>query len=214
MRHTVWRWWVAAGIETCEDNPPNDVVEDCAYGQESCMVCGTACTSVPGTRVYCGDAVVQAGNEECDEGLVNNSDVTPDKCRTSCVLPTCGDGVVDGQGAMVIAMNGEISGRTLDSMYLMNHADVKCSSCTYGWQGATLTSDDGITGGMLSQSGLSGYNVGQIVDNNTATHGWHTDGSSAGAFLAIDLGANNARAFTKGRIILFKLFWRMALRIL
>jgi hypothetical protein len=36
--------------------------------------------------------------EECDGGL-GNSDVTPDACRTSCLLPRCGDGTVDpGRG--------------------------------------------------------------------------------------------------------------------
>lgn len=34
------------------------------------------------------------GYEECDNGT-NNSDTQPDKCRTDCVLPSCGDGVAD-----------------------------------------------------------------------------------------------------------------------
>src|SRR5690606_17159475 len=41
----------------------------------------------------CGDGIVNAG-EQCDDGA-NNSDTTPDACRTDCTLPICGDGVVD-----------------------------------------------------------------------------------------------------------------------
>lgn len=41
----------------------------------------------------CGDSQLY-GPEECDEGSAN-SDSTPDACRTSCLAPSCGDGVVD-----------------------------------------------------------------------------------------------------------------------
>ena len=41
----------------------------------------------------CGDGV-QEGFEECDNGE-NNSDSTPDACRSNCVRAYCGDGTVD-----------------------------------------------------------------------------------------------------------------------
>jgi hypothetical protein len=41
----------------------------------------------------CGDGII-SGDEECDDGAAN-SDNAPDRCRTSCVAPSCGDGVVD-----------------------------------------------------------------------------------------------------------------------
>ncbi len=41
----------------------------------------------------CGDGQVDPG-EECDDGP-NNSDTTPDACRTDCSGATCGDGVID-----------------------------------------------------------------------------------------------------------------------
>jgi cysteine-rich repeat protein len=45
----------------------------------------------------CGDGVEDA-DEDCDEGP-RNSDVLPDRCRTDCTFPECGDGVVDpGEG--------------------------------------------------------------------------------------------------------------------
>jgi cysteine-rich repeat protein len=43
----------------------------------------------------CGDGVLDPRCEECDAGA-GNSDTLPDACRTSCVLPRCGDGVADG----------------------------------------------------------------------------------------------------------------------
>ena len=33
--------------------------------------------------------------ETCDEGFLFNSDVLPNTCRTNCVLPFCGDNVLD-----------------------------------------------------------------------------------------------------------------------
>lgn len=42
----------------------------------------------------CGDGVVNQGTETCDNGT-NNSDVTPDACRTNCQPVSCGDDVVD-----------------------------------------------------------------------------------------------------------------------
>lgn len=43
----------------------------------------------------CGDGVLHPQCEQCDAGT-NNSDTNPDTCRTTCRLPGCGDGVVDG----------------------------------------------------------------------------------------------------------------------
>jgi cysteine-rich repeat protein len=119
---------IAAGVETCEDNPPNAAIEDCVYDQESCMVCGSSCTSVPGNRIYCGDGVLQASEEACDDGLVNNSNVTPDKCRATCVLPKCGDGVVDTYAAMVLPLDAVNNGITRDGTYLMNNGAVTGAS--------------------------------------------------------------------------------------
>ncbi len=49
---------------------------------------------VPPFHTSCGDGVLQAPCERCDAGP-GNSDGTPDACRTTCALPTCGDGVTD-----------------------------------------------------------------------------------------------------------------------
>lgn len=44
----------------------------------------------------CGDGYLDRdGGEACDDGDGANSDVDPDACRTSCALPSCGDGVTD-----------------------------------------------------------------------------------------------------------------------
>ena len=42
----------------------------------------------------CGDGVVVAECEQCDDGA-GNSDTTPDACRSDCIAPRCGDGVTD-----------------------------------------------------------------------------------------------------------------------
>ncbi len=51
--------------------------------------------SLCGADVHvCGDGALDPRCEECDAGA-GNSDTLPDTCRTSCLLPTCGDGVAD-----------------------------------------------------------------------------------------------------------------------
>ena len=48
--------------------------------------------------ILCGDGVLLAALEACDEGAAN-SDTLPDACRTTCLPAHCGDGVVDtGEG--------------------------------------------------------------------------------------------------------------------
>ncbi|MDC0672042.1 MYXO-CTERM sorting domain-containing protein [Nannocystis radixulma] len=49
---------------------------------------------VDAPAAVCGDGIVSVG-EACDDGE-DNSDTTPDACRTDCTAASCGDGVVDG----------------------------------------------------------------------------------------------------------------------
>ncbi len=52
--------------------------------------CDAACISE-----VCGNGVTQPANgEACDDGVAN-SNTEPDACRKTCVLPTCGDNVID-----------------------------------------------------------------------------------------------------------------------
>ncbi|MBI5072514.1 hypothetical protein HZA99_01720, partial [Candidatus Woesearchaeota archaeon] len=46
------------------------------------------------SRPLCGNGVQDSG-EECDDSQ-GNSDRIPNRCRTTCKLPTCGDGICDG----------------------------------------------------------------------------------------------------------------------
>ena len=64
--------------EQCDDGNDDDT--------DACL---TSCVVAT-----CGDGVVHAEVEECDDGNAN-SDTTADACRTSCLIPACGDGVVD-----------------------------------------------------------------------------------------------------------------------
>ena len=75
-----------AAITTCGDGitEGTEGCDDMDLDEED--GCTSFCT-------ICGDEVTDTG-EECDAGGAN-SNVTPDDCRLSCVLPTCGDGVTD-----------------------------------------------------------------------------------------------------------------------
>ncbi|HEV8320664.1 MAG TPA: DUF4215 domain-containing protein [Myxococcota bacterium] len=65
--------------ETCDDS-----------NTQSGDGCSASCQT---EAAMCGNGVVDTG-EQCDDGAMN-SNVTPDACRVSCMLPFCGDAVVD-----------------------------------------------------------------------------------------------------------------------
>jgi cysteine-rich repeat protein len=51
------------------------------------------------TALFCGDAVIQTETgETCDDGPLN-SDTDPSACRLLCLLPGCGDGILDADEA-------------------------------------------------------------------------------------------------------------------
>jgi len=64
---------------------------DCYCGQD-CTWVGPACDNS-----ICGDNQL-TGREQCDDGALN-SDVNPNACRLDCLLPWCGDGVLDDANA-------------------------------------------------------------------------------------------------------------------
>ncbi|MFP6600672.1 MAG: hypothetical protein VB852_09610 [Deltaproteobacteria bacterium] len=85
----------------CDDgspsSPPRGNPQQPCYSDSDCSGvlcrlntdgCKTGCI-----RAVCGDGIVWAGNEECDNGA-SNADL-PDDCRTYCMLPMCGDGITD-----------------------------------------------------------------------------------------------------------------------
>ncbi len=56
---------------------------------------GWSCTGAPSTcATTCGDGIT-AGSEACDDGNMTDTDA----CRNSCVYATCGDGVIQPDGA-------------------------------------------------------------------------------------------------------------------
>ncbi len=80
---------------------------------------GDGCSADCRSLEFCGNGVVDAG-EECDNGTSNSW--TPDAtCRPNCMLPSCGDGVVDS------ALGEECD----DGMANSDEPDVSCrTDCT------------------------------------------------------------------------------------
>src|SRR3989338_3960478 len=77
-----------AGTEQCDDR--NTITEICAYGQRSCTVCNNQCQSVAGAATYCGDGIIQTG-EQCDDGNA----VLGDGCSATCSVESSGAGLLD-----------------------------------------------------------------------------------------------------------------------
>lgn len=76
------------------DGTPCNDGSSCTSG-DACR--SGVCSGTPscGGAGYCGDGLVQTSLEECDDGAGNNSDTLANACRLDCLLPGCGDGVVD-----------------------------------------------------------------------------------------------------------------------
>jgi cysteine-rich repeat protein len=91
----------------------------------------------------CGDGVVHAACEQCDDGVAN-SDTTPDACRTNCLLPRCSDGAVD-------------SGEQCDDGNLVN-----CDGCN-----ATCVAEPG----LMCGDGIPEPTCGQPCDDANGTVG-------------------------------------------
>jgi cysteine-rich repeat protein len=65
--------------EDCDDGRNGNNLDGCGDGCERTPVCGDNVTEFP---------------ELCDQGNQNN-DIIPNRCRTNCTLPVCGDSIVD-----------------------------------------------------------------------------------------------------------------------
>lgn len=78
--------------EECDDGdaePGDGCDADCKPETGfNCIGSPSVCTAT------CGDGVIAAGVEECDDGK-NNSNDAPNACRLDCTLFRCGDGVID-----------------------------------------------------------------------------------------------------------------------
>lgn len=66
--------------------------------------------------MFCGNGIVNSEyGEQCDMGNLNN-DVLPDRCRTDCLVPRCGDRVLDsGEQCDDGALNGHLDVTTCDA---------------------------------------------------------------------------------------------------
>ncbi len=86
-------------------------------------------------QAICGDGIVQAG-EVCDDGP-DNSDLTPDACRSDCRPAACGDKVVD--------TDEECDDGEANSDRLANacRTDCRAPRCGDGVTDADETCDDG-----------------------------------------------------------------------
>ncbi|MBK8252007.1 MAG: DUF4215 domain-containing protein [Polyangiaceae bacterium] len=110
-----------APTQKCADTQACAVPEDCVSG-----VCTNSVCAVP----TCGDGVVNAMGEACDDG----NDVDGDMCDTNCTIPGCGNGIV-------------VAPEECDDMNMVNGdgCDINCtvSACGNGQVGGTETCDDG-----------------------------------------------------------------------
>lgn len=84
---------IACVLPSCGDRVL-DTGEECDEGGESAD-CDANCT-----EALCGDGVLnRARGEQCDNGIIGNSDAIADACRTTCQSARCGDAAVDtGEG--------------------------------------------------------------------------------------------------------------------
>ncbi len=94
-----------SSCSTCGDatRQGDEECDDQDFGGATCLslnfdggslACSGACTLDDSGCSKCGNGSHELPDEECDNGAAN-SDSTVDACRSSCLLPWCGDGVCD-----------------------------------------------------------------------------------------------------------------------
>ncbi|MDY0004863.1 MAG: hypothetical protein RBU30_26430, partial [Polyangia bacterium] len=121
------------------------------------------------TRPFCGDGVVDDA-EECDQGE-DNSDTEPDRCRTGCTSPSCGDQVVDtGHGEEC-----DDGPANSDSLPNACRSDCRAAHCGDGVvdPGRGETCDDGNT---VSGDGCDGQCRPEYCGNGVVDPGEECDG--------------------------------------
>ncbi|MDH5718167.1 MAG: DUF4215 domain-containing protein [Spirochaetia bacterium] len=146
--------------EVCDDG--NTITEICAYGETSCTVCSSACTSVSGALTgYCGDNVINGG-ETCDDGNTVGSDGCSANCQDEGAS-ICGNGIVQA---------GEIcdDGNTV-SESACGYGIANCVTCN-----AACDSELNLTGNICGD-GVQDINPSnETCDDNNTVSG---DGCSA-----------------------------------
>jgi cysteine-rich repeat protein len=83
----------ACGDDPQQDTKNQEIVEEVSSEPTQPSSEPSEDTSVEEFVEECGNGILE-GEEECDDGS-ENSDTQPDTCRENCVLPSCGDGVLD-----------------------------------------------------------------------------------------------------------------------
>jgi cysteine-rich repeat protein len=121
-----------------------DPGEECDKGDADNAI-GNGCTPICKISV-CGDGILQPG-EECDDGH-RNSDTKPDSCSTHCLLPRCGDGIVD-RAFGEVCDNGAQNSDTKPDACRMNCAPARCGD---GVKDTGEQCDDGAKNGTPGDS--------------------------------------------------------------
>ena len=110
---------------------------------------------------------------------------------------------VDGNSANIVVIpntNGLVGYWSFNEGFSNSASDSSDNGNTGTLTNFIQSSSDDPTSAMLSQSGLISFNAANCVDDNTGTNAWHTDSSTAGAWLKMDLGFGNKKDYVKTRI--------------
>ncbi|MCK5809432.1 proprotein convertase P-domain-containing protein, partial [bacterium] len=83
--------YVFVSSEECDDG--NKITEKCAYGETACTVCDETCKNIDGATTFCGDNIIDSGNENCDDGI---NDGSYNSCNADCqsLANFCGDSLI------------------------------------------------------------------------------------------------------------------------
>ncbi len=94
---------IATAGEQCDDG--NTTTETCVYGEMSCEVCASDCTTTNGVTAYCGDSETN-GDETCDDGNTETEtclygEMSCEVCASDCTTTNgatayCGDSETNG----------------------------------------------------------------------------------------------------------------------
>ncbi len=142
------------------------------------LLLAAACSEAPvappdaGPPPVCGNGVVEAG-EACDTGP-ENSDRVANSCRTTCVLPSCGDGIVDTGVGEECDGSAPQGGSCTDACQLIRCGDgvaEEGEACDDGADNSDTAADACRTSCVAAGCGDATVDTGEACDDGNSING-------------------------------------------
>ncbi|HSK03882.1 MAG TPA: hypothetical protein VK932_21665, partial [Kofleriaceae bacterium] len=201
---------VEAG-EGCDDG--NTVLEACAYGATSCVVCDATCQPVDGAVSVCGDATVDPAHEVCDDGNARSWDGCDVDCTASALAYVKASNTeasdyfgysialsADGTTLAVGAVIEDSAATGIDGDQASNAATQSGAVYVFVRRGATWVQEAYLKASNTGAGDDFGFSVALSADGSTLAVGARLEDSAA---TGIDGNQADNTALSSGAVYVF-----------